>query len=129
PRPHLSKSNRYECLTNAFKLIKNIISTFFTRSTVAIILLVNLIITSRFLGSEILGQVSTLLLNVAIAHTVAEIYSGSALVYFIPRASLRMIYRTGFVWIVLCTLILNVVFYMFNIGNKDFALHVFILSF
>lgn len=110
-------------------MLKNIITTFFTRSFVAVILLLNLVITSRYLGSAVLGEVSLLVLNIAIIHSIAEIYSGSALVHFIPRSSLKRIYRTGLIWIILCTAAINFAFYAFEIGVAEFWPHVFVISF
>ncbi|MDI1353642.1 MAG: polysaccharide biosynthesis C-terminal domain-containing protein [bacterium] len=110
-------------------MLKHIINTFFTRSFVAVILLLNLVITSRYLGSAVLGEVSLLILNIAIIHTIAEIYSGSALVHFIPTSSLKKIYRTGLVWIITCTALINFIFYLFQIGVSDYWPHVFVISF
>lgn len=110
-------------------MVKNIISTFFSRASVALINLLVLIISSRALGGEIIGQVSLLILNISIIQIVNEIYTGSFLVYFIPKFSLKKIYLAGFVWTLCCILLLNLVFLLFNIGLKELWLHALLLSF
>jgi O-antigen/teichoic acid export membrane protein len=92
-------------------------------------MLLNLLIVSRYLGSEVLGQLSLLVVNIAIIHAFAEIYSGSALVYFIPRLHLGRIYGTGLIWIFLSCLLVNVLMVLFKIGDQALALHVLFISY
>jgi O-antigen/teichoic acid export membrane protein len=110
-------------------LLKKIISSFFTKGSVAIINLIVLIISSRQLGGEVRGQVSLLLLNITVIQIINEIYTGYALVYFIPKFSVIKVYLTGLLWTFICISLLNAVFYVFNIGSRQFSLHVAILSF
>jgi O-antigen/teichoic acid export membrane protein len=84
---------------------------------------------SQKLGSFEVGQVSLLVLNLAIIQTISDIYTGSALVYFIPKYHLGKIYSKGIVWTVSCIVIVNVIFYIFNVGSQELWIHVFILSF
>lgn len=88
-----------------------------------------LLVQSRHLGSSEVGQVSLLVLNLAIIQTISDIYTGPALVYFIPKYSLKSIYKTGLVWTIACIFCVNVIFYLFNIGIKEFWIHVVVLSF
>lgn len=88
-----------------------------------------LLISSRTLGGEIIGQVSLLILNITIIQIVNEIYTGSFLVYFIPKFSLKKIYLAGFVWTLCCIVLLNLVFILFNIGLKELWHHALFLSF
>lgn len=117
-------------------MLKNLISSFFAKSSVAFILLAILLVQSRQLGSGVVGQVSLLILNLAIIQTINEIYTGSALVYFIPKYALARIYSFGVLWTVACILLVNSAFYVlqnvypqFNNGTKDLWIHVFLLSF
>jgi O-antigen/teichoic acid export membrane protein len=110
-------------------LLKNLISSFFAKSTVAFTLLAILLVQSQKLGSFEVGQVSLLVLNLAIIQTISDIYTGSALVYFIPKYHLGKIYSKGIVWTVSCIVIVNVIFYIFNVGSQELWIHVFILSF
>ena len=111
-------------------MIKNIISSFFTRGAVAAINLLILLISSKQLGGEIIGQVTVMILNITIIQIVNEIYTGYSLVHFIARFSLKKIYTTGLLWTVICIAILNGVFILLNIGGiKALWLHVALLSF
>jgi O-antigen/teichoic acid export membrane protein len=110
-------------------MIRNILSTFVTRSLVAAFNLAILLVASRHLGSAVWGEVSLLILNLAIIQTINDIYTGSAMVYFIPRSNLRRIYRTGLVWTLFCIILVNTGFYIFNVGLKDQWIHVLIISF
>ena len=110
-------------------MVRNIISSFFSKSIIAVTLLAILLIQTRQLGSEVVGQVTFLILNLAIIQTISEIYTGSALVYFIPKYNLAKIYSNGLLWTFACIVLVNIYFYVFEIGIKEFWLHVFILSF
>lgn len=57
------------------------------------------IITSRYLGIETRGEISLIVLNIANIQMIGEIFSGYALVHFIPKFSLRKILLYGTLWI------------------------------
>ena len=81
-------------------MLKNIISTLFTKGFVALVNLTILIVSSKQLGSDVRGQVSLLILNIAIIQIINEIYTGYALVHFIAKFSLKKVYTRGIIWIV-----------------------------
>ncbi len=110
-------------------MLKNLISSFFTKFLVAFSSLGILLISSRYLGGAIVGQISLVILNIAIIQTVNEIYTGSALVYFIPKMPFKKLYQIGFIWTLICILILNGIFIVFKIGASELWLHVLFLSF
>lgn len=110
-------------------MLKNLISSLFSKIFIALTLLATLLIQTRQLGSEVVGQVSLLILNIAIIQTISEIYTGSAIVYFIPKYNLRKIYSNGLLWTLTCIVLINTFFYLLEIGIKDLWLHVFVLSF
>jgi O-antigen/teichoic acid export membrane protein len=110
-------------------LLKNIISTLFTKGFVALINLAILLVSSRQLGSDVRGQVSLLISNIAIIQIINEIYTGYVQVYFIPRFSLAKLYRMGLFWILVCTLLCVAVFVIFEIGMIEPWLHLILLSF
>ncbi len=109
-------------------MLKRILSSFFVRLSVALINFAVLIISSKQLGSEIVGQMSLMILNMAIVQTIVEIYTGSTLVHFIPQFNFSKIYKFGLSWLILGVIFCNLVFYYFNIGLSEFAIHIFILS-
>ncbi len=114
-------------------MLKNIISTFFTKGVIAVINLAILLVSSKQLGSSIIGQVSLLILNVAIIQIINEIYTGYSLVYFIPNFSLKKTYNMGIVWTIVCTLICSIIitilfFLVDGILIKEYV-HLFFLTF
>ena len=110
-------------------MVKNLILTFFSKASIAVLNLLILLIISRGLGSGVLGQTSVLILNIAIAQIVNEIYTGYALVHFIPGISLKKLYVTGFFWTFLCIGLVNLVLVLFRLCPVGFRLHTLILSF
>lgn len=114
-------------------MIKNIISTIFTKGFVAIINLALLLLSSNLLGSNVRGQISLLILNIAIIQLINEIFTGYSLVYFIPKSSLKKIYSFGVAWSIICTMvctgILMLLFYVFNLGINQNWIHLLALSF
>ncbi len=109
-------------------MIKNIISSFFARAGVALINLCILLIASRQMGSEVVGQISLLILNIAVIQSVVEIYSGSTLIYFIPKLNVVKVYVVGLLWIVFVALACNLLLLILGIVEYTFVHHVIILS-
>lgn len=114
-------------------MIKKIIATLFTKGFVSIINLAILLISSKQMGSDVRGQVSLLILNIAIIQVINEIYTGYALVYFIPKFSLKKLYVTGFIWTIACTILcaltMMLLFFWFDVGIKEHWIHIVLLSF
>lgn len=114
-------------------MLKKIIAILFTRGFVALVNLAILLITSRQLGGDIRGQIGLLILNISIIQIINEIYTGYALVYFIPRYALKTIYNHGLVWSVACIILttltligLNV---YYDVSINKYWIHMTILSF
>ncbi len=114
-------------------MLKKIIATLFTRGFVALVNLAILLVSSKQLGGDIRGQVSLLILNIAIIQIINEVYTGYALVYFIPKYALKKIYANGIIWSVICilltTLILIALNVYFNVSISKYWMHISILAF
>lgn len=114
-------------------MLKNIISTLFAKGFVALINLAILLISCKQLGSDIRGQISLLIFNIAIIQIINEIYTGYVLVYFAPKFSLKKIYSFGVIWTICCTIICAMVMYLlfrlFDIGVIEYLFHMILLSF
>lgn len=102
------------------------IYTFFSRGSVALINFAVLLLTSRFLGSNLLGQASLLILNITITQAINEIYTGYALVHFLPGHALKAICRNGWLWTLLCCGTVSLVFFVLDPASP--AAHSFALS-
>lgn len=100
-------------------MIRKILSTIFTKGFVALVNLAILLVSSKQLGGDVRGQISLLILNIAIVQAVNEIYTGYALVYFIPTTNLKKIYINGIKWTLLCTALMSSFFFLFDIGLKE----------
>ncbi len=110
-------------------MIKKITHTLFSKAGAAGINFAILLISSNILGAEIRGEISVFILNIAIIQIVNEIYTGYTLVHFIPKFSLKKLYQFGFIWVFVITTCLSLCFYLFQINMREFAWHLFFLSF
>lgn len=109
-------------------MLKHLLHTFFSRVSVALLNFLVLLLTSRWLGSAVLGQASLLILNIGIVHAVNEMYTGYVLVHFIPGQNLRKIYTTGLLWTLLCSSLINLLYAVVNGGQDALWWHAWILS-
>jgi O-antigen/teichoic acid export membrane protein len=110
-------------------LLKKITHTLFSKGSTAFINFAILLITSKVLGGEIRGEITLFVLNIAIIQIVNEIYTGYTLVHFIPKFSFKKLYKFGFLWVAVCTLVLSIFFYLFNVRMGGNWVHLFLLSF
>lgn len=110
-------------------MLKKITHTLFSKGSTAFINFAILLITSRVLGGEIRGEITLFVLNIAIIQIVNEIYTGYTLVHFIPKFSFKKLYKFGFLWVIVCTTLLSIFFYVFKIRMGGNWFHLFFLSF
>ncbi|GIV30004.1 MAG: hypothetical protein KatS3mg028_1070 [Bacteroidia bacterium] len=92
-------------------LFKKISYSVVTRFIVACINFLVLVISSRYLGVETRGQISWMILNIANLQMVSEIFTGYALVHFIPKFSLKKIFYFGLIWILTVLIIGTFILY------------------
>lgn len=115
-------------------MLKNLISSFFTRGGIALLNLFILLLSARQLGSGVVGQLSLLILNIAIVQIINEIYTGYALVHYVPKTKVKKLYQTGVIWTFVCTGLLNLLFLIIALvrpesGIRELWLHGLVLSF
>jgi len=91
-------------------LLKKFSYSIITRGLVALINFFVIIISSRYLGVKTRGEISLLLLNIANIQMISEIFTGYALVHFIPKFSLKKILLYGLMWIILIIVIGSLIF-------------------
>ncbi|MBS1652315.1 MAG: polysaccharide biosynthesis C-terminal domain-containing protein [Bacteroidetes bacterium] len=94
----------------------------------AIINFLVLIISAKYLGVVSRGEISILLLNIAIVQIVNEVYTGYSLVYFITKFNLVKIIKTGFVFTILVCTISNTVLFILGKQITNFILLSFICN-
>ena len=98
------------------------------RAGVALINLCILLIVSRQMGSEVLGHISILILNIAVIQTVIEIYSGGTLIYFVPKFRISRVFLTGYIWLAVIAALSSSVLFLFHIVEGAMFWHVLFLS-
>jgi O-antigen/teichoic acid export membrane protein len=109
-------------------LLNNLITGFLSRGFIALFNLLVLLLCSRYLGSEVLGTMSLLILNIAIIQAINDIYAGPAIVYFVPRTGLRGLYLKGLLWTLVCVAVMNLLFAALYPGMRMHWQHVLVLS-
>ncbi len=108
-----------------FKLIVNTIGAkFFT--VIANLLIV--VVASRNLGAASMGDISLIILSVAIFLQINNIVGGPALVYLLPRYQTGTILLLSYIWLIVTTLIGATVIYFLKIVPLVYFRHVIILS-
>jgi O-antigen/teichoic acid export membrane protein len=110
-------------------MLHKILQSLFTKGSVAVINLLILIITSKFLGISTRGEISIIILNLAIIQMVNEVYTGYSMVHFLSKFSITKIYANGFLFTVVITAISNAVLYAAGEQPEGFQGLFFVLSF
>ena len=109
-------------------MVKNIIQTLFTRGFTAGINFLILIISSKFLGVNTRGEISLFILNIATIQIISEIYTGSSIVYFVPKFNLKKMYLYGIIWTMAACAVSNGVLFLIHKEMTAFESDLFILS-
>ncbi len=110
-------------------LLKQFSYSVVTRGVVACINFLVLILTSRYFGVETRGQISLLILNIANIQMISEIFTGYALVHFIPKFSLKKIILSGIIWIVWVVIVGSAVLWHLNYLIPDYEIHFLLICF
>jgi O-antigen/teichoic acid export membrane protein len=106
----------------------NIISSLFTRFLGAFITLGISIITARELGNEKLGEISLVVLAIAISILVSGIFSGPSLIYFIPRKKLSHLLVPAYIANIVGSLIVCWTLAYFDLYDSRFMIYAIIIS-
>lgn len=100
-------------------MIKNIINTFFFRSLNAVLAFIVVIVSSRYLGAEIRGEISLFVLNVTLIFQLISIVSGGGLVYYTPRRAISSLITSSFLWSLIATAIGAFLLYILGFVQLD----------
>ena len=95
-------------------MIKNIINTFFFRSINAILAFVIVVVTARYLGAEIRGEISLFVLNVTLVFQLVSIISGGGLVYYASKKPLSSLVLNSTLWSIIASFIGVYALYLFG---------------
>lgn len=110
-------------------MIKQFAGTTATRILTASLSFIALIMATRYLGAEQFGNISVFVVSIALIHLVAGIAGGPALIYFIPRMPLKMIFTASFLWSAVAHGIAWLIFMIFPIFSDGTSNHLIAVSF
>ena len=107
-------------------MFKNIVHSLVTKGLVAIINFIILIFSSKYLGVSSRGEISILILNIAIIQIINEIFTGYSLVYFIPNYNLKKLFVTGILYTLVACSLSNSIFFLIKkqLPNYEWASYV-----
>ena len=103
-------------------MIKNIINTFFFRSVNALLAFLIVVITARYLGAEVRGEISLFVLNVTLIFQLVSVVSGGGLVYYPSKRALSSLIFSSFFWSLLASVLGTFVLYALGFVLADMIL-------
>jgi len=112
-------------------MIRNILNTFIIRSFNAGLAFLIVVITARYLGAEIRGEISLFVLNITLIFQAVSIV-GSGLVYYAPRKPVYSLILATVFWSFIAVPIVLLLLYLTGFANAEtiglLALAAFLLS-
>lgn len=112
-------------------MIKNILNTFFTRSVNAGLAFFIVVITARYLGAEIRGEISLFVLNITLIFQAVSIVGGG-LIYYTPRKPVYSLIISTVLWSFIAVPFVILMLYLTGFASVEtiglLALAAFLLS-
>ena len=112
-------------------MIKNILNTFFIRSLNAALAFLIVVITARYLGAEVRGEISLFVLNITLIFQAVAIVSGG-LIYYTPRKPAYSLIISTVIWSFVAVPLVILLLYLTGFANIEtiglLALGAFLLS-
>ena len=84
-------------------MLKKILGTAGTRILNALFSLVMLLLITNEIGSEGLGTIGLILLDIAIIQLVVDLIGGSPIIYFASRTNVSKLVLPAYLWIIIVT--------------------------
>jgi O-antigen/teichoic acid export membrane protein len=109
-------------------MFRNILDTTIVKILNALVTFAVLLINARMLGPENLGTIGLILLAVTIILMLNNLVGGGALVFLIPRFSLKRIVSLSYGWTVIASVIGTALYGLLKIEPVDYLVHIFFLS-
>jgi hypothetical protein len=95
-------------------MIKLIFQSLVTKSAVAVVNFLILIISSKYLGVSSRGEISLFILNLSIVQIVSGIYTGYSIVHFVPKFNLKKILLHAVVFTLIFNSLSNTIIIFLN---------------
>jgi O-antigen/teichoic acid export membrane protein len=109
-------------------VFRSILNTFGTKSATAVINLLIAIALSRYLGAAGKGEQSLIITTVAFILVFANLVGGATLVYLTPRHRASVLLIPSYIWTLFISILAYLVLAVFHIVDKQYILHICILS-
>jgi O-antigen/teichoic acid export membrane protein len=109
-------------------MFKNILNTTIVRVFNTLVSFVVLMISARVLGPQNLGTIGLILLAINIILLLNNLVGGGALVFLVPRYSLKRIMVISYVWVLIASVLGILVFVIFSIQPTGYYTDIFLLS-
>jgi O-antigen/teichoic acid export membrane protein len=110
-------------------MIRNLLSTTASRLIIAIINLGIVWISARYLGAEILGTISLIVLGISIIQLITAVLGGSSLVYQVSRHPLSELLVIAWLWIIIAGIPVWIILSLLSLIPDGFKLDVLLLAF
>lgn len=109
-------------------MLRNLIQSFFTKGSVAVINFLILILSAKYLGIATRGEISLVILNLSIIQMINEIYTGYSLVHFVSKFNVKAIYKNGVVFTLIVSGLTNLILLLLNKTPENFGGLLFFLA-
>ena len=109
-------------------MFKNILNTTIIKVLNTLVAFLMLLITARALGPQNLGTTGLILLAINIILLLNNLVGGGALVFLVPRYSLKRIVLVSYGWVIAASVLGILVFWFFRIEPQGYYMDIFLLS-
>lgn len=105
-----------------------ILFAFFFRTGVSLINFLIIILTAKYLGAEIRGNISIILLAITFSQLVHQFIGGNPLIYFVKKTALKNLLIPTYIWALITSALVTYVLALTKQIPDEFTWHVFLLS-
>lgn len=109
-------------------MIRTIFSNFSARLGLAGLNFLMLLLTVKYLGRDIRGEIATIQLGVNIIHMVSDLAGGPSMVYLIPRTRLRKLLLTGSIWSIFCSVCIGLGLIWSGLLPEKYSVEILIMA-
>lgn len=109
-------------------MLKNILTNFSARISVAALNFLVLLLTAKFLGLDTRGEISLIALGTSIIHLISDIAGGPSIVYLVPRKPALRLFGLGYAWSLFCAAVVGIPLLYFNVVSQKYGVHILLLS-
>lgn len=110
-------------------MIGNVINTISTKISLALLAVAMLLINSNVLGTEGLGTIGIIILEITIYLLLSDIVCGGPLTYFVSRKSFNSLFLAGYGWIFATAILFHILVYFLPIFSVAYADKILLLGF